>query len=946
MNIINIFKLLRRKSLFICLLIAYTICSSAVFSQISEGGAPPSFNYPLSSRSAGSATKVPVDFYIEDLRETDQWKAREGVPLQVSKLITVDYSMENSGYYTQLPGGENIWRLHLTAKDAVAIMLYYNDFYIPEGGRLFIYNPDKSQLLGAYTHRTHPSGGLFATEFIGGDELILEYVASETSAEKPRIAIGEIGYGYNTAALRAFCNITPRATSVECNININCEEGQAWQNEKKSVCYTVQRIGTGTWICTGSLMNNTAVDFKPLILTAAHCAYNGKNIASAKDMEQWLFYFNRELEGCSNSTKPKISNTMIGCTLLTNTGLAGGSDGMLVLLKNVLPDYFDVFYNGWDRSGEAALSGVCIHHPQGDYKKISTFDEPAKTYTYISSDFRGDSEAHWNVFFKATTNGFGVTEGGSSGSPLYNENKLVVGTLTGGSSPVVCYDTKMLNIYGKLSYHWDRYKTDSTRMDVWLDPLNTGVKTFPGRFKTELKPAPLNLRAVNLGQSVSLAWDAPQSAEAPNGYNVYRNNVKMAETTSLAYIDNDPIMGSITYSVSAVYDEEESAFTSAILYLIKYKAPYDLIAERPTPPGTQVEVSWKAPVYEQTIYWGTMMPTYMIGFDEKTPFYFGQQWDASEIAALHNKSIKAVQFFPIESNTYDVYIVQGEHAYRQPIETASLKQRELNTIELNTPFVIDGSMSLIVSIFTSDVVTDYPAVCDEGPAVNGKGNICSTDGIEWYLLNDGEEPGDFDYNFVVTAIVTSESGHLSVDGKNTDIALRRSLIKANYNALQPRKSVLSFDDYHVSLRSSLPAAFPEITRYRVYRSGSFFKEVNAPVTSCEDNYLINTIYYQVSAFYDQIESEKSDIAYITVVNNEYMDAAIRIIPTRFTNMITLQGYEYVSRIEAISVSGKVMLTVNRPNQQLDTSSLPPGLYFFRIYDVFNKQQLIKAIKII
>ena len=942
MNTNNFHKTPHGKMLIICALIALLAWSSTIFSQISEGGTPPSFNHPLTLRSATSITKVPIDFYVEDLRETDQWQAREGAPLPVSKLIKVDYTMENAGYHTLLPSGENIWRLHLLAKDAVAIMLYYNDFYIPEGGRLFIYNADKSQLLGAYTHQTNPSGDVFASEFIGGDELILEYVASVTSNEKPRIAIGDIGYGYNTAALRAFCNITTRADAGPCMVNINCEEGQAWQNEKKSICYMVQRIGSKSYMCTGSLINNTAADFKPLVISAAHCAYNGAIIASAKDMEQWLFYFNREREGCSNSSIATASKSMIGCTLLVNTGLGGGSDGMLVLLKAKLPESYDVFFNGWDIRTEAASSGVGIHHPNGDYKKISTYDEPVKSYSFQSSEFTGDPQAHWNVIFKATENGHAITEGGSSGSPLFNENKLVVGTLTGGNSS--CNLPRGVNLYGKLSYHWDKYKTDSTtRMDFWLDPLNTGIKTFSGLYSKTFKPSPLNLKTVNLGHSVSLMWDAPQGDEHPNAYYIYRNNIKIAETDLLTFIDYAPVMGLVTYSVSALYDgNEESGFVTSSIFLIKYKAPFDLKAELKSDNNNQVALSWKAPVYDQTIYWGTLSPTIMIGFDQKAPFYFGQKWTNNEIAPLHNNSIVAVQFFPIENNTYEIFITQGAHTYRQPIDTTSLKMRVLNTINLNTSFTINGANSLIVSIFTTQIGNYYPAICDNGPAVNGKGNMCSFNGIDWFLLNEDEEPDSYNYNFVISAIITSENGGTSTRSNEASFSDISKVIKNNAPT-QLRKSTLPINA-QVSIRNSAPAAFPKITNYRIYRSGSFVKDVSPSQTSGSDTYLINSVYYQVSAIYDQLESEKSDTARIIIVKNDLLANSVQISPTYFTNYITLQGYEHVSRMEVVSITGKLMLTLNRPSQQIGTSSLPPGIYFFRLYDFNNRNTIIKAVK--
>ena len=924
---------------------------SYIFSQISEGGLPPSFNYQLMLRSAAVETHVPINFYVEDLIETDNWQAREGAPMPVSKLISVDYTLDNSGYRTTLPGGEKIWRLHLKAKGAVALMLYYNDFYIPEGGALFIYSADKSQLLGAYTHLTHLSGGLFASEFIGGDELILEYVESETSDEIPRICISEIGYGYNTSALRAFCGITTRAAS-SCMVDINCEEGEAWQNEKKGVCYTVQRIGSMSFICTASLLNNTAEDFKPFILTARHCAYDNKRsiFASSQDMQQWMFYFHKEREGCGSAYLPVVSKTMTGCTLLANTEMGGGSDGMLLLLNDMIPENYDVFYNGWDRRDIAASSGVCIHHPAGDNMKISTYDEPTKVYTFISTEFNGDRNAHWNVIFKETANGHGVTEEGSSGSPLYNENKLIVGTLTGGNS--TCSYTNGLNIYGKMSYHWDKYKTDSSRMDVWLDPLNTKVPTLSGRFRKIFRPSPLNLKIVNLGQSMSLTWNVPNSSETPVRYNVYRNNSKIGETSSYYYIDYEPIVGSTIYSVSAVYGNgEESPFTNVAISYLLFRPPSGLIAKRISNENNNVRLTWEAPVYEQTIYWGTLKGAYIIGFDENPPFYFGQKWTKEEISPFHEKTIKAVQFIPRSKNTYEIYISQGARTYRQKIESSSLLfSGSINTINLDKLFAIDGTKSLIVAIYISNVGENYPAVCDNGPVENGKGNIFSFDGSSWENLYDENTPDEFAYNFIITAIVTSERGSLTEDNDYGRIPVRSSEVITRNGNNRPRVSNFSAVNEDVSVRNSFPITFPEITKYNIYRgseeaSSPFYRDVSGSDTSFIDNTSL-AYYYEVSAVYGEVESERSNKSGILpFVDIENVNASVNLFPTKFSSYISIKGHEYVTYMEILSVSGKVCLVINNPGSMIDTSSLSPGLYFFRISDSNGRIKVVKAIKI-
>ncbi len=936
-----------QKRLFVYLLSVLLLYIPDVFAQISEGGIPPSFNYGqnLMLRRAIEKTEVPVDFYIEDLREVDNWRAREGVPMPVATLIPVDYTVENAGSWTTLPGGERIWRLQLKAADAVAIMLYYKDFYIPEGGKLFIYSADKSRLLGAYTNKTHPSGGLFATEFIGGDELILEYVVSEISEEKPRIHISEIGYGYNTSALKTYCGVSMLRSSSSCMVDINCEEGDAWQNEKKSVCYTVQRIGRKNYICTASLMNNTAEDFKPLILTARHCAYDGYNVADSSDMEQWMFYFHREREECGHSLHA-VEKTMTGCKLLVNTGTEGGSDGMLLLLNKMIPEEYDVFYSGWDRRNSPASFGVCIHHPAGDYKKISTFGAPARETTFQSTEFSGSKNAHWNVTFQKTVNGHGVTQEGSSGSPLYNENKLIVGTLTGGNS--TCIYTNGLNLYGKMSFHWDMYNADSARMDEWLDPVGSGVETLAGRYRGVIKPAPTHVKAVNQGRTVSLTWGAPQSAEAPVFYNVYCNNQKIGAVKILSFIDEEPGTGSLVYSVSAVYaDGEESPFVSTTLSFVKFKAPSDLRAVR-TESSNNVELNWNTPVYEQTIYWGTMDLRYSVGFESKSPFYYGQKWSSEEIAPLNEKTIKAVRFIPIEKNVYEIYISQGDRTYRQPLESSSLTYSNsdifsgINTVMLDEPFTIDGSRSLIVSIYISHAGSDYPAVCDDGPVVDGKGNLYSFNGEDWDTFYDEEDPGESNYNAVIAAVISSEHGTLS---GNDDKRILKGASGMVFDAglVKPRAVKASVYGTSGYVPGSMPAAFPELTKYRIYLNGRSEnpRDVDGSETTYTDVNPYNS-FYEITAFYGDFESEKSNRAEITIVDTEHVDGSVDLYPTSFSGSVYLKGYDVVTRVDVISVSGKVCLVVNRPGEMIDTSSLSPGLYFFRIYGRNN--QILKVVR--
>jgi hypothetical protein len=170
---------------------------------------------------------------------------------------------------------------------------------------------------------------------------------------------------------------------------------------------------------------------------------------------------------------------MTGAKLKAHGGNGGdtGSDFCLVLLNENVPDTFNVFFNGWNRKDTTSPSGVTIHHPGGDVMKISTYNQPLVTDNYLGNP----NPCHWRVSWIATPNGHGVTEGGSSGSPLFDNHGRIVGTLTGGDSSCDPAYLDSPDYYGKFSWSWDKNGADSTtRLKDWLDPDNTGILKIDG----------------------------------------------------------------------------------------------------------------------------------------------------------------------------------------------------------------------------------------------------------------------------------------------------------------------------------------------------------------------------------------------------------------------------------------------------------------------------------
>ncbi|RLD60270.1 MAG: hypothetical protein DRJ05_04980 [Bacteroidetes bacterium] len=444
-------------------------------SQISSGGIPVSFateNVPAYYQEIALTVPSPEELYgdgeIED---------KLSLPHRFAKLIPVNFNPANSGTWEDLESGGRVWRLAVYAENAEALCLYFDDFYLPKGYKLFLYDGDKNQVKGAFTSENNHESRLFATELVSGDFMTIELYQPKGVDKKLSLSISDVAYAYKNGE-----GTTGFGGSDPCEINVNCSpEGDNWQNNKRSVVRIKVKVGGGLYWCSGSLVNNVRSDRTPYILTANHCAFQNGNYASADDLNQWLFYFNYEGEGCENPQYETDIDfvTITGASKIANADANNGSDFYLVELNDDIPEYVNPYFNGWSASGDISSSGVTIHHPEGDIKKISTYDEPL-----LASQWMGNGVySHWKVFWVETENEWGVTEGGSSGSPLYDAEGNLIGTLTGGMAYCGSSGEDLPDYYGTFFYHWDLNGTNDTlQLKPWLDPDNTGVTEFSGEY--------------------------------------------------------------------------------------------------------------------------------------------------------------------------------------------------------------------------------------------------------------------------------------------------------------------------------------------------------------------------------------------------------------------------------------------------------------------------------
>ena len=457
--------------LIITFLFLYTNCEA----QISRAGTPKSYRLGLTNDLIEEVSLPSVDVNALVLEDID--RAQSNLPYRFAKGFPVNYNLANSGTWTELSNGDRIWRLQITCKDALSVNFLYDDFFMPAGATLFIYSQDLTEVIGAFGAHNNRPNRKFATGLVNSTSVILEYYEPAVVTGQGALSINQIAHGY-----RDFLGVNGIPEGLgdagSCQVNINCSpEGDDWQVEKKAVA---RIIINGIETCTGSLINNIAQDCTPYFLTANHCIDPTYDAVTNPDISGSVFYWNYERPDCDNTGAVPIETTA-GATVIANSNPPGGngtaSDFALFELTEDPSDVYDVWVAGFDASGDSGTGGVGIHHPGLDAKKIATH---SITPTIVVND------NYWRIYWDETDNGWSVTEGGSSGSGLWNSDKRLIGQLFGGflGGQPNCNDpANDEGDYGRISVSWEGItgNTDpKRRLKDWLDPNDTGDLVVDG----------------------------------------------------------------------------------------------------------------------------------------------------------------------------------------------------------------------------------------------------------------------------------------------------------------------------------------------------------------------------------------------------------------------------------------------------------------------------------
>lgn len=411
--------------------------------------------------------KMPV-FDVTPLLEED--KAVEGldIPFRFGKSFDVDLNLKD-GKWVKTDSAE-IWSLKISSLKAYSLNFIFSELFLPHGANLYIFNEDGSMIHGPITEEQNQHGKYYLTDIIQGESAVIQLSVPIMAREKPKLTIQKVVHGYRNIFSNNDLEIYGESGDCVKDEDIVCYP--AWSEESDGVVQIL--LANGNELCSGSLLNNTAQDYRPFILTAFHCIDIGVDTAyqsgyldqnELNQAEDWLVRCRFRHTTCPGST---IAN---GYTYDDTHFRAAWHPTDFALVELVDDIYRDIYsvgqkvWLGWDRTGNTPSTATCIHHPAGDVMKY-TYDGESPSIT----NYGGTNNSHWLV----DDWDIGNTESGSSGSPLFDQNERVIGQDHAGDGEPDCDEDKG-TYFGRFSLSWTGDSTNSGRLSNWLQPTGTAT---------------------------------------------------------------------------------------------------------------------------------------------------------------------------------------------------------------------------------------------------------------------------------------------------------------------------------------------------------------------------------------------------------------------------------------------------------------------------------------
>ena len=405
------------------------------------------------------------------LLEAELKRRGPGIAPKFAVNFEISISPKTHGTWERMLNGNALWRLRIFSKGAKSLNLGFTKYNMPRDGSLILYSPDQKNVMGPFTPADNEEHAQLWTPILDGEEMVIEVQVPHAHKDQLELELKYVNHdfvGFN------------QLVSGSCNLDVTCGGADGWGivDQYRDIIQSVAVYSrSGVFLCTGFLVNNARQDCTPYFMTADHCTITSGNAASV------VAYWNFENSTCRQPGSTASGNNGNGSLSDFNTGSifrAGyaESDFTLLELDDPVSETANAFFAGWSAESFAPEDTVItIHHPNTEEKRISFEFDPTFRSDYLGATPQSNGNhitvEDWDI---------GTTETGSSGAPLFNKQKRVVGQLHGGFA--ACGNNE-LDSYGFFHTSWEGGGTPTTRLKDWLDPDNTGILVLDGRPATQ-----------------------------------------------------------------------------------------------------------------------------------------------------------------------------------------------------------------------------------------------------------------------------------------------------------------------------------------------------------------------------------------------------------------------------------------------------------------------------
>lgn len=394
--------------------------------------------------------------------------------------------------------GVRVWRVALESPGAAAVRVHFTDFHV-RGGKVWLIGQENSvagpTIVGPYTGDGLFSDGTFWSDLVTGDSVTLAYEPEAGTLDEalPFRAV-ELAHRFQSAAKLAAADdvSVPRRAAATCNLDVTCYS--EYSQPASAVALMIFESEGASYQCSGSLISSATQPVQPFFLTANHC------ISTPDEARSLITVFQYQTPTC-DAEPPSLRNLprVTGAALLAGQPMEFGDFTLLRLTS--FPE-IDIKLLGWSSADILSNERVIgISHPLGDFKRIAFGQRTRDANLRFASGERMPAEVGYQVAWLQ-----GVTQGGSSGSPLLatmDNRQYLVGTLSGGpdvdedDSAQVCRTRNLNGSYGRFSSAF-----------LYLEPYLTSTNVPTGATQPLLSadPNPMYLAPGQTNGRVTLRW--------------------------------------------------------------------------------------------------------------------------------------------------------------------------------------------------------------------------------------------------------------------------------------------------------------------------------------------------------------------------------------------------------------------------------------------------------